>query len=96
MKHAPLPPSATDINYSSTVGFSRADFTISREQFIAWADSRNWQVTEIDDPQAFIPASRDEPRLVENGLQFDARDGDFGYSEIYDEDKRASIAFSTQ
>ena len=91
-----------DVDYYSIVSpYSIADFSISRDDFTSWAESRHWTLTELtpDNIRLFRHAVADpaEPTIIESGLVFDAMDGDFGYSGCYDDATgRASVSFSTR
>lgn len=97
-----LPPTASDIDYYSTVSaYSIAEFSIARDDFTSWAQSRGWTLTEVsqDNITMFRHAVTDaaESTLIESGLSFDAMNGDFGFSGSYnDATGRASVSFSTR
>ena len=95
-----LPSTASDIDYRSTVWHSRADFNIARQDFVGWATRNDWEPCPIASGTSvvFVFASPEKKaKLVDNGMVFDAMDGDVGYSAIYDETNgRASIQFSSR
>ena len=97
-----LPPTASDVDYYSMVSpYSIADFSIARDEFTNWAESRGWTITEVspDSFTMFRHAVSDpaEQTIIKSGLVFDAMDGDFGFSGSYnDATGRASVSFSTR
>ena len=97
-----LPTTASDVDYYSIVSpYSIAEFSIARNDFTGWAESRSWTLTEVSPANftMFRHAVTDpaEPTIIESGLVFDAMDGDFGFSGHYNyATGRASVSFSTR
>lgn len=95
-----IPPDSHDVDYYSTVIYSVADFSISRESFSAWANSQGWALREVteEDVTLFRYAVEEppEPTFIRSGMVFDAMDGDFGFKGAYDDvSGRATVSFST-
>jgi hypothetical protein len=96
-----IPLDSRDVDYYSTVIYSIADFSISRDSFSVWAETRGWQLSEVsqDDFTYFRYAVNKpaEPTIIESGLVFNAMDEDLGFSGAYnDATARATLSFSTR
>ena len=92
-----IPSSARDVNYRSSIFepvLFRADFTISEPEFLKWARSQGWQVTEADE---YLTEPGLDGMAIERGYscRVPGAAPDAGTSIVFDADSSRAFVIRT-
>lgn len=90
-----VPPTATDVWYSSAYLGTRIDCQLDLTEFQAWCQRRGWQLTPIapGKPRALYVDRLGDAVMIESGFEFNAKYGEAGRGDSGVYDSKAGRAY---
>ena len=80
-----VPASATDVWFVSSYKATRIDCKLDRDEFLAWCRAKGWKPNPIIETNGTYLERLNDAVLIDDGLEFNARERGRGSSGIYDD-----------